>query len=119
VGRPRPSLRHIVSRHIVLTLLPHYANTHTLRSHSGCTSTSLREESRLLVASSLGASYSPGGVPSRRSPDSVLFLGEGTTRAVQVLVDALGKGVERGGFEAGAYVLASKMEHHSNLLPWR
>jgi len=105
----------------IASLTPLYANTHTTASYGGATSTSLREEARRLVAEATGAKYGYGR-GGYREEDCVLFCGEGSTRGLQVFVEAVGKGVIGGpqSMPVGTIaVFTSEVEHHSNLLPWR
>jgi len=100
-------------------LQPFYANTHTAVSSTGRLMTSLREEARRVIATSVNAGPN----------DEVIFTGAGATAAVNKLIGLLGiripEPLER------AYALSRHIpaherpvvfigpyEHHSNELPW-
>ncbi|WP_170295330.1 aminotransferase class V-fold PLP-dependent enzyme [Paracoccus aestuariivivens] len=92
-------------------VLPLYANTHTEASASGAQTTRLREEARAAVASSVNAT----------EVDEVIFVGSGSTAAINRLVDILGLRTAKAGEVRSdrAVVFIGPYEHHSNILPWR
>ncbi len=101
-------------------VLPWMANTHTAANATGDYMTRLYRQAHEKVARHVGAS----------EDDAVIFCGSGATGAVNKLVRALGLLVPepiertvgvRGRIpdEERAVVFLSRMEHHSNDLPWR
>jgi selenocysteine lyase/cysteine desulfurase len=101
-------------------VLPWLANTHTDQSATGGYMTELYEEAHKKVARHVHA----------HDDDVVIFCGSGATGAINKLVRAIGllipEPIERmvkvRGQIADAerpVVFISKMEHHSNDLPWR
>lgn len=106
-----------IEQYIQQNVLPYYGNTHTTTSRTGHQSTCFRQEARQIVAECVNAK-----ITGRAAEDSVLFIGQGTTSAVDKLVAMLGLQ------HALMYdledalrpvVFCSSYEHHSNLLPWR
>lgn len=99
------------------TVLPFYGNTHTTTSISGHQSTCFRHEARQIIAESVNAK-----ITGKASQDLVLFTGNGTTAAVDKLVSCLGLQLPFAlddNDPMKPVVFVSKMEHHSNILPWR
>mmetsp|Transcript_108897 Transcript_108897/g.213357 ORF Transcript_108897/g.213357 Transcript_108897/m.213357 type:complete len:1217 (+) Transcript_108897:19-3669(+) len=98
-------------------VMPFYGNTHTAASITGHQSTCFRHEARQIVAEAVNAK-----VTGKAAEDVVLFTGNGTTAAVNKLVDSLGLNLP---LPVGCdqslkpVVFVSSFEHHSNLLPWR
>ncbi len=101
-------------------VLPFMANTHTESSFTGRYMTSLFEAAHGQIRRSLRA----------REDDVVLFVGSGCTGAINRLIAVLGLRVpetiersvdlERALPEAARpLVVRSRMEHHSNDIPWR
>lgn len=90
--------------------LPLYGNTHTNTSITGSQSTAFCAEARQIIAEGTNAK-----ITGKASLDVVLFAGNGTTSAVELLIDCMGlkHSTERPVVFVGPY------EHHSNLLPWR
>lgn len=101
-------------------VLPLYANTHSESSGTGLQTTRFRAEARRIVREAVGAT----------DEHVVLFVGSGSTGAIDRLVHVLGLRLP----EAldGRYGLAARIppaerpvvfigpyEHHSNELPWR
>ncbi len=101
-------------------VLPLYANTHTESSGTGLQTTRFRAEARRIVKAAMGAT----------DEHVVLFVGSGSTGAIDRLVHVLGLRLpER---LDDRYDLAARIppaerpvvfigpyEHHSNELPWR
>ncbi len=81
--------------------LPWYSSVHRGAGHLSQVSTRLYEAARQAVGSFVGA----------READPVIFV-RNTTDAINHLAACLR-------VPAGATVLATEMEHHANLLPWR
>ena len=99
-------------------VVPFYGNTHTTTSITGHQSTCFRHESRQIIAEAVNAKIS-----GRAAEDVVIFTGNGTTSAVDKLVQALGM---NSGFPDDVdpklnrpVIFTTAYEHHSNLLPWR
>ncbi len=101
-------------------VLPLYANTHTESSGTGLQTTRFRAEARRIVADAFGAT----------DEHVVLFVGSGSTAAIDRLVHVLGLRLpeqldER--YDLAARIPAAERpvvfigpyEHHSNELPWR
>jgi len=109
-----------VEGYLVREVMPFYGNTHTATSITGHQTTCYRHEARQIVAQAVNAK-----VTGKAAEDVVLFVGNGTTAAVQKLVLSLGLhiplGLHSGGEEevARPVVFTSSYEHHSNLLAWR
>ncbi|MFI5254719.1 MAG: aminotransferase class V-fold PLP-dependent enzyme [Candidatus Limnocylindrales bacterium] len=109
-----------VEDYIREAVLPLYANTHTESSGTGLQTTRFREEARRIIRSAVGA-----------GPEhAVIFVGSGSTAAVNRLVEVLNLRLPAELDER--YDLASRIpaaerpvvfigpyEHHSNELPWR
>ncbi|KAG3063179.1 hypothetical protein PC121_g12309 [Phytophthora cactorum] len=97
-------------------VMPLYGNTHTTTSITGLQTTCFRHEARQIVAQAVNAK-----ITGRGAEDCVLFTGQGSTSAINKLVEALG--LQQ--FSANAasnqrpVVFVGPFEHHSNLLPWR
>ena len=68
-----------VEDYLMLSVLPEYANTHTSTSYVGLQTTSLRTEAREIIKESLNCS----------EEDVVLFIGSGSTGAINKLVNVL------------------------------
>jgi selenocysteine lyase/cysteine desulfurase len=101
-------------------VLPAYANTHTESSGTGLQTTRLREDSRRLIAASIGAG----------DDVAVIFAGTGSTGAIDKLVSILGIRLpstmqdryhldETIPADQRPVVFIGPFEHHSNELPWR
>jgi selenocysteine lyase/cysteine desulfurase len=101
-------------------VLPLYANTHTESSGTGLQTTRYRAEARQIVKDAVGAT----------DEHVVLFVGSGSTGAIDRLVHVLGLRIpeqleDRHGFAARIppaerpLVFIGPYEHHSNELPWR
>lgn len=97
-------------------VMPLYGNTHTTTSITGLQTTCFRHEARQIVAQAVNAK-----ITGRGAEDCVLFTGQGSTSAVNKLVQALG--LQQFSVNAPAdqrpVVFVGPFEHHSNLLPWR
>ena len=92
-----------------------YGNTHTTTSITGYQSSSYRHEARQIIAEATNAK-----ITGHASEDIVLFLGNGTTGAINKLILALGLHISVGNSDVNTpIVFTSSYEHHSNLLPWR
>jgi selenocysteine lyase/cysteine desulfurase len=101
-------------------VLPLYANTHTESSGTGLQTTRFRAEARQIVRQAVGAT----------EEHVVLFVGSGSTGAIDRLVHVLGLRLPaeldaRYGLAARIpaadrpVVFIGPYEHHSNELPWR
>ena len=101
-------------------VLPLYANTHTESSGTGLQTTRFRAEARRIVREAVGAT----------DDHVVIFVGSGSTAAVDRLVHVLGLRLpaeldERYALSARIpaaerpVVFIGPYEHHSNELPWR
>jgi selenocysteine lyase/cysteine desulfurase len=101
-------------------VLPLYANTHTESSGTGLQTTRFRAEARQIVGQAVGAS----------DEHVVLFVGSGSTAAIDRLVHVLGLRLpaaldDRYDLQAQIpaadrpVVFIGPYEHHSNELPWR
>jgi selenocysteine lyase/cysteine desulfurase len=101
-------------------VLPLYANTHTESSGTGLQTSRFRAEARELIRRAVGAT----------DEHAVIFVGSGSTGAINRLVDVLQIRLpadldERYGLRAMVppserpLVLVGPYEHHSNELPWR
>ena len=102
-------------------VLPLYANTHTESSGTGLQTTRFREEARRLVLEGVGGDL---------ARHAVIFVGSGSTGAINRLVDVLGLRIpaeldDRWDLRARIppdqrpIVFIGPYEHHSNELPWR
>jgi selenocysteine lyase/cysteine desulfurase len=102
-------------------VLPLYANTHTESSGTGLQTSRFREEARSLVLEGVG------GDPARHA---VIFVGSGSTAAINRLVDVLQLRLpadladrwdlrEHIPADQRPVVFIGPYEHHSNELPWR
>jgi selenocysteine lyase/cysteine desulfurase len=80
-------------------LLPWYSSVHRGAGFKSRASTAAYERSRAEIASFFGA-----------RPDDTLIFTRHTTEALNLLANCL---------PAGARVLATEVEHHANMLPWR
>jgi selenocysteine lyase/cysteine desulfurase len=94
-----PALEPVVDA--VTRALPWYSSVHRGAGHLSQVSTRLYEAARQAVASFVGA----------RDDDSVVFV-RNTTDAINHLAACLC-------VPPGSTVLATEMEHHANMLPWR
>ncbi len=106
-----------IEKYLVKEVMPFYGNTHTAASITGHQSTCFRHEARQIVAESVNAK-----VTGKAAEDVVIFTGNGTTAAVNKLVDALGLNLpipHNHDISKKPVVFVSSYEHHSNLLPWR
>ena len=101
-------------------VLPLYANTHTESSGTGLQTTRFRAEARRIVHEAVGAT----------DEHVVLFVGSGSTGAIDRLVHVLGLRLpepldDRYGLASRIppaerpVVFIGPYEHHSNELPWR
>ncbi|MCP4696883.1 MAG: aminotransferase class V-fold PLP-dependent enzyme [Gammaproteobacteria bacterium] len=102
-------------------VLPYMANTHTESNYTGGLMTALFEESHDKVRRALNA----------HEDDVILFAGSGATGAINKLIACMGLRLppdpllEEWGCarqvasSARPLVVRSRMEHHSNDLPWR
>ncbi|MDA8238321.1 MAG: aminotransferase class V-fold PLP-dependent enzyme [Chloroflexi bacterium] len=101
-------------------VLPLYANTHTESSGTGLQTTRFRAEARQIAGQAVGAT----------DEHVVLFVGSGSTGAIDRMIHVLGLRLpaelaER--YDLGARIPAAERpvvfigpyEHHSNELPWR
>lgn len=112
-GRCLYGIEKYLARHV----LPFYGNTHTTTSITGHQSTCFRQEARQIVAEAVNAK-----VTGRAAEDTVLFVGNGTTAAVDKLITMLGfhqSKIMELEDNLRPIVFCSSFEHHSNLLPWR
>ncbi|MHB8891600.1 MAG: aminotransferase class V-fold PLP-dependent enzyme, partial [Candidatus Limnocylindrales bacterium] len=102
-------------------VLPLYANTHTESSGTGLQTSRFREEARRIVLEGVG------GDPERHA---VIFVGSGSTAAINRMVDVLQLRLpadlaDRWGLrdqipvDQRPVVFIGPYEHHSNELPWR
>lgn len=107
-NRPVQSIEDYVQQ----TCLPFYGNTHTNTSITGSQSTAFVAEARQIVAEGTNAK-----ITGKASLDVVLFAGNGTTSAVELLIDCLGLKYAPQGTKPVVFV--GPYEHHSNLVPWR
>ncbi len=89
-------------------VLPYYANSHTESSFCGAYMTSMRNESRQIIADETNAG----------EECSVIFSGSGATSAINRLVSLCGV-ADAGEGGNRPVVLVGPYEHHSNILPWR
>lgn len=89
-------------------VMPMYANTHTVASHSGKQTTLFRTEARSIVKRGVN-----GG-----KDDVLIFAGSGSTSGINLLVGIL---QIRAHAQSGAkpLVVIGPYEHHSNMLPWK
>eukprot|EP00934_Nitzschia_sp_Nitz4_P002828 Nitzschia sp. Nitz4//scaffold107_size73032//38978//44923//NITZ4_005762-RA/size73032-processed-gene-0.110-mRNA-1//1//CDS//3329532599//2818//frame0 len=108
--RPVKSIENYISE----TCLPLYGNTHTNTSITGSQSTAFCAESRQVIGEACGAKTT-----GKASTDVVLFAGNGTTCAVQLLIDCLGLRHAPVVDVNKPVIFVGPFEHHSNLLPWR
>jgi len=101
-------------------VLPYYANTHTRSSGTGRQTTAYREDARQLVRQCVGAT----------AEHAVIFCGNGSTAAINLMVGALGLRIPpqlEDRWKLSQYipeeqrpvVFVGPYEHHSNELPWR
>ncbi|HEY6056537.1 MAG TPA: aminotransferase class V-fold PLP-dependent enzyme [Candidatus Limnocylindrales bacterium] len=101
-------------------VLPLYANTHSDSSGTGLQTTRFRDEARRIIRDAVGGT----------DDDAVLFVGSGSTGAIDRLVRVLDLRLPAGLAErydlAAAIppaerpvVFVGPFEHHSNELPWR
>ncbi len=102
-------------------VLPLYANTHSESSGTGLQTTRFREEARGIIRDAVGAN---------QAEHAVVFVGSGSTAAVNRLVDVLALRIPAGlddrydlrsriPPEDRPIVFIGPFEHHSNELPWR
>ncbi len=110
-----------IENYIRDAVLPLYANTHTESSGTGLQTTRFREEARRIIRDAVGAT---------EAEHAVVFVGSGSTGAVNRLVDVLGLRIPvdlddrydlRSRIPAAErpIVFIGPFEHHSNELPWR
>ncbi len=97
-------------------VLPYMANTHTEASYTGRLMTELYEQAHQKVHRALGM----------HEDDVVVFAGSGATGAINRLIACMGLRIpdtlgEQFDIDDAArpLVIRSRMEHHSNDLPWR
>jgi hypothetical protein len=74
-----------IENYIEETCIPFYGNTHTNASITGSQSTAFCSEARQLIGEACGAK-----ITGKASQDVVMFAGNGTTCAIQMLIDCLG-----------------------------
>lgn len=90
------------------TLIEYYtrinSNVHRGVHHLSQEATNAYENSRKIIASFINA----------RKPEEVIFT-KGTTDGINLIAYSFG----RGEIKPGDVVLASAMEHHSNIVPWQ
>jgi selenocysteine lyase/cysteine desulfurase len=110
-----------IERYLVEEVLPVYANTHTAVSFTGLQTTHFREQARDILHRGMNG----------KANDVVLFVGNGTTAAVGLLVHVLCAAAHvqafrqlygsKKGQKVGhpLVVIHGPYEHHSNILPWR
>ncbi|KAL3936469.1 MAG: hypothetical protein SGBAC_008221, partial [Bacillariaceae sp.] len=109
-----------IESYIKNTCMPFYGNTHTNTSITGSQSTAFCSEARQIIAEACGAK-----ITGKASQDVVLFAGNGTTCAIQLLTDCLGLKLYKNTDEKPLIILGPYgglnlwIEHHSNMLPWR
>ena len=105
---------------ILSEVLPFMANTHTEASYTGRLMTRLYREAHKKVRTALNAS----------KDDAVIFTGSGATGAINKLIACMGLRIpdtlqDQFGCAAKIHdtarplVIRSRMEHHSNDLPWQ
>jgi selenocysteine lyase/cysteine desulfurase len=101
-------------------VLPRYANTHSESSGTGLQTTRLREDARSIIRTAVNGD----------DDTKVIFVGSGSTGAIDKLVGILGLRLPReldDRYELAAQIPAEQrpvvfigpFEHHSNELPWR
>ncbi len=101
-------------------VLPLYANTHTESSGTGLQTTRFREDARRIIRRCVGAT----------DEHAVIFTGNGSTGAIDLMVRVLGIHIPAGlddryhlidSIPPGErpVVFIGPFEHHSNELPWR
>ena len=109
-----------VEDYLRAAVLPLYANTHTESSGTGLQTTRFRAEARRIIREAVGAT----------DDHVVLFVGSGSTAAIDRLVHVLGlrlPGELDARYGLSAHIPAAERpvvfigpyEHHSNELPWR
>ncbi len=104
-----------VEDYVVKEVATLYGNTHTTTSITGYQSSSYRHEARQIIAEATNAK-----ITGHASEDIVLFVGNGTTGAINKLILALGLHISVDNSDVNTpIVFTSSYEHHSNLLPWR
>jgi selenocysteine lyase/cysteine desulfurase/tRNA(Ile)-lysidine synthase TilS/MesJ len=103
-----------VEDYLQTEVMPLYGNTHTTTSVTGLQTTCFRHEARQIVAQAVNAK-----ITGRGAEDCVLFTGQGSTSAVNKLVQALGLQQLSLTADQRPVVFVGPFEHHSNLLPWR
>lgn len=103
-----------IEKYIEKVCLPWYGNTHTNTSVTGSQSTAFVAEARQIVAEETNAK-----ITGKASLDVVLFAGQGTTSAVELLIDCLGLRHACSDVDKRPVVFIGPYEHHSNLIPWR
>lgn len=91
-------------------VLPTYGNTHTTTSTCGSQTTKFRKEARSMIKQAVHAI---------EGLDEVLFVGNGVTGAVNLVVKLLFGTRTKEEVASSAVVFVGPFEHHSNLLPWR
>ncbi len=115
-GLPFDPIERVISEQV----LPWMANTHTEGNYTGHRMTFLVHEARRKIADCLGA----------RDDDVVLFTGNGSTGAINHLIQAMGLRIPdqvqefcgcrtKLPIEMRPIVFRSRMEHHSNDISWR
>src|SRR5450432_967428 len=101
-------------------VLPRYANTHSESSGTGLQTTRLREDARSIIRTAVNGD----------EDTKVIFVGSGSTGAIDKLVGILGLRLPReldDRYDLTAQIPAAErpvvfigpFEHHSNELPWR
>jgi len=105
-----------VERGLVREVLPLYANAHTAASRTGLQTTCFVSEARQAAAEAFNARITRAD----QNADVVLFAGQGSTGAINKMVQVLGLHRPHAGDEGSRpVVFVGPHEHHSNLLPWR
>ena len=112
-GKPLKFIETYLQTHVH----PFYANTHTEASATGRQTTLYREQARDMIRQALHAP---------KDEYAVLFLGSGSTAAIDRMVRVLGLASPHGQDRQEAtpesdrpIVFIGPYEHHSNELPWR
>ena len=89
-----------IEKYIEDVCMPYYGNTHTNTSVTGSQSTAFCSEARQIIAEACGAK-----ITGKASQDVVLFAGNGTTSAIQLLTDCLGLKLYKGSDEKPLIIL--------------
>lgn len=97
-----------IEKYLQSEVIPMYANTHTLASHTGKQTTLFRQESRNIIKRCVHGS----------KDDVVFFTGNGATGAV-ILLSHILQLKNKIKESKSPVVLVGPYEHHSSLLPWK